>query len=368
MNAHLNDLLSIGPTLLSKLSNDNLVTDFEEAWTKFRNSASIILEQNSTFERVVQKLTKIENSLISLDNRVREKDEVRLNQAAPITPGEGESNEDDALSDRSNDSPASAHSDSSGRTPSLVQEYYDKIGEVLLTKDYIHNLDTEHLQEVRTRKSQRDLGIELGKSDTQIYQEYFDERRELLIYYIRSKEAVYILENLCRDNEYRVEAPNLPPEGPDMDQSMRPSNSARVLLNPDYAPSEGSNTMGSVHIPDLHEPVRPSESRVIKWMKQINDELRPDKGWPIDTKYSLASETLDNIPSVPPGMVGIFDLDEAERTQKDERSKLEKDDSKFQPDKISRRYSDPNLRFKALNSFTKVRRRFKVRKAFSESP
>jgi hypothetical protein len=375
LNEHLEDLLHLGPALMSKLSEDgpqksgeNLVHDFEKKWTKIRDTINLILKQHSTFERVVQKLTDTENSLISLDNRMREKDELRLNRAALVSSGGDDDDEDDeALSDRSSDSPASAHSDSSGQTPSLVREYYDKIGEVLLTKDYIHNLETEHLQTVRARKSQRDLGIEPDISDAQIYQEYFNERHELLAYYIGSKEAVRILWGLCRDNEYVVEAPNLPPEDPDMDQSIRPSNTIRVLLNLDHVPSEGTNTIASILAPDLHEPVRPSRSRVMKWLKQVETDLRPDNGWGIDTDYSLAGNTLDDTPSVPPGSVGIFDLDEVERTQTDQSSKSEKDAAKFQPDKIIHRYSDPNLRSKPFDEFAKVRRRLKIRRAFSET-
>jgi hypothetical protein len=152
-----------------------------------------------------------------------------------------------------------------------------------------------------------------------------------------------------------------------MDQSMRPSHFSRALINHDYVPSEGTITIGSIHPQDQHELERPSTSRVMKWMKQIETDLGPSKWWAIDTEYSLASGTLDNIPLVPHGTVGIFDLDEVERTQKDEGPKSEKDAAKFQPDKVTRRYSDPNLRFKRLNTSAKVRSRLKVRKAFSET-
>jgi hypothetical protein len=371
---NLNTLLSLGPTLMSSLSkdgaqkpSDSLLHDFEKSWTKVRATANIILKQHSVFEDTIQRLTGIENSLISLDNRVREKDQIRLDEAGPITPEDDDTDEDDALSNQSNESPASAHSDSSARTPSLVREYYDKIGEVVLTRDYIHNLDTEHLKTVHSRKSLKGLGVKLDIPDSQVYQEYVKDRRELLTYYIRNKEAVQTLWRLCRDNEYPVEAPNLPPQDPDMDHSIRPSNTATGLLNHEYAPSEGSTTIGHIIPPDIHEPVIASRSRILKWLKDAEKDLRPEKGWDLDTICSLASDTPDNNPSIALDTIGSFDRSEEERTETDLGSKSDNGAAIFQAEKIFHRYSDPNLRFKALDCFAKVRKRLKVRRAFSDS-
>jgi hypothetical protein len=374
LNNDLNDLLSFEPDLLSILHHDgpqkerdNLVHEFEKNWAKFRETANIILKQHSMYDRVTQKMSTVEISLMSLDNRVREKDEQRLDEAAPVAPGADNSNEDDAISDDSNESPASAHSDSTGLTPSLVREYYDKIGEVLLTKDFIHNLDTEHLQTVRVIQSQRDRGIEPDVSETRIFEEYFNDRLELLTYYIRNKEDVYTLRGLCRDNEYQVEEPNLPPEGPDMDQSIRPRRTVRVLLNHDYLLNESNIMAGPMASINIHNLVRPLGHSIVKWMKEIEVDLGPHKGWGEDSNFTMASETVESIPSVPPGTIGVFDLDEEERTQKGQISNSDKDDVSFQPDKISRRCSDPNLRTKELDEFTNVRKLVTVRRALSET-
>jgi hypothetical protein len=213
------------------------------------------------------------------------------------------------------------------------------------------------------------MGGQPSIPDDKFYQEYFDERHDLIHYYATTKHAVQILFRMCQENGHEVELPDLPPQDPDMDLSYRPGAGGWILYNMGPPSMDDIKSFASIIPPNNTDPVIPSKTKVADWMKAVEksmQSLQPNS----ECSYDLAGSTKSG-----PVEWDIYDYESGEDdhassvrsfSQPPPAEPAHSSRTNFGYDRPSKHFSDPNLRLTFLDDSVKMRRRLvRTRRAFS---
>jgi len=318
---------------------------FESEWALFKKREAFMVHNDRVLESCEEAIMEVEKNALRVDSALLKKEELLLEdyEIVPKAERDDESNE---LSNE--DGTVSAHSATSWEDP-IVATYYDKIGDVFLTLDYLHNLDTEHLTNLYARESERQQGLVPKRTDDEVYEEYFKERKRLLQDYITNKDEVAVYYALCVQSNQQVEPPNLPPEDfTRLDSSVRHGSRPRLAADDTSIEGGGSDIALLDRVRPHRDPAEVSKARVWSWIRTLI------------TNENLVPEAVDENP--PPMNLSI-DLGTVVSFEYSERQILDKWDG----GKITRRDSDPVLNSKSLAERQKLRYQWKRLSAFSDN-
>jgi hypothetical protein len=311
--------------------------DSEEAilnnWATFKQQAILIVDSEPQHERLYNHLKRLELNLAERDSVLREKELLALSKSRGIKNPEPQANvifKDDV----SNETP-SAHSADSEETAATVREYYDKIGETNLTRDYIHNLDTEFIQLAIARQNRRAAGEKLDLSDEEFRHEYYRERSQLYLYYQTTKSEIESLYKKSMDRNYDIERPNLPPEDPDEHPKLDPQlvHNAWSRVHMGEHSDDETNAMTSIIRPKVQDPIARSKSLILTWRREVEKSY---------VHNDIQEGSLGSYSPVWSDSNGLNEEGYMRRDKSDE----DVADTRFGVDhsKLQRRYSDPDIR------------------------
>lgn len=180
------------------------------AWNKIKSSVSGLVAQDRFLQQSDRTLETVESRALTINTDLLAR-EMKLFQSydeydIPVRHHQADHGADDASVT------VSAVSASSYEHPT-VASYYDKIGEVSLALDHLHNLDTEHVSNIYAVESARQRGVLVTERKfDEIYTKYFRERKELIQHYMRCRQETMVFYQLCQEQKLKAEPPNLPPE------------------------------------------------------------------------------------------------------------------------------------------------------------
>jgi hypothetical protein len=283
-------------TLIDGVPIDSrLKSIFNDSWTRFKLQASELVAQDRYLKETDESLIKMEAMALGINTDLLER-ELKLFESydqfdVPAGQKLVEHYDDDDAGT------VSAQSASSWEDPT-VKDYYDKIGEVSLTMDHLHNLDTDHLSKLYSWESARQRGIQVtGTQLDDIFSEYFSERRDLMTQYMRGRHETVIFYELCKDMQLDVEPPNLPPEDfTTLDSSLR--RTAWDMTGIDATSMEGGGSEEELRHRGsepskrvIGSTAKQSKGKVWSWLQQIpgRDNLKKPKD---DRAAALKGELL----------------------------------------------------------------------------
>lgn len=243
----------------------------------------------------------------------------------------------------------SAKSDSSDTMEPIVQQYYDRIGDVNILRERMYNFEGDHRRLTLMREAQRKEGLPIDPPEKEFYEIYFQEREYLARQYTSTKEDMYRLRSDCYIHGFHVEAPNLPPF---LDQSYRIERSAAKKYS---APPFEGRFNPDVYLLFGHLDNKVRVARWISDVRQANQEVVVEM--PESKLEATRHAIIKPLAPRSPGETSSWTDIEAEdylrlpyygQLQPSEADGLEKDGTelafeKIQGDPPKRRYSEPNL-------------------------
>ena len=259
----------------------NVKSIVNESWIKFKLQGSELIAQDRYLKESDRSLENMEETSLTINSNLLER-ELKLFESYDQFDVPERHHLVENLAD-DDDGTVSARSASSWENPT-IKEYYDKIGEVSLAMDHLHNLDTEHLSKLYSWESARQRGIQVtAKQLDNIFADYFRERRGFLTHYMRCRHETNIFYQLCKDQNLDVEPPNLPPEDfTTLDSSLR--RTAWDMRGIDATSMEGGGSEEQLRHrgsePSRRAPINSaqlSKEKVWSWLGQMPGHSNPRK-------------------------------------------------------------------------------------------
>jgi hypothetical protein len=335
-------------------SSPSLPLEEPKTLSMFKTLAKSIIEEQSVYQNVADRLSTQEQNLNALDNLLRQKETYALEKI--LAPLNGEDNDsDDESSDCESESSGapSVRSADSAVTASTVREYYDKLGDINLCRDYIHNLDIDHIMFSRSRQQRRSAGEFLDPPDHIFYQDYYEERKKLITEYKITKSRIFDLYETCVQKERRIEEPNLPPQDPSDDPKVDPSLFVRawstfhMLERSDDGEEDDGNSMVSVLRALVDRPIIRAQTMILQWVREC-DKSREDEDMAEHSagQPDIDDDEKDSVDYTP----GWADIDDSILEKYDPHDPEQKADRLFGlPLTIRRRASEPDFRLEAID-------------------
>jgi hypothetical protein len=242
----------------------------------------------------------------------------------------------------------SAQSGSSETMEPVVQQYYDRIGDVNILRERMYNFEGDHRRLVLLRDAQRQEGLGIDPPEKEFYEVYFQKREFLVREYASTKDEMYRLRSECQNQGFHVEDPNLPSF---LDQSYRIERSIVKYS----APVREGRFNPDVYLLFGHLD---NNVRVARWISDVRRATQDVSVDPpvVKVKATKHAEIKPVAPKSPNETSSWTDVEVEDyiklpyygQLQPSEGDALEKDETeqvfeKIQGDPPQRRYSEPNL-------------------------
>ena len=321
-----------------------------------RDGLKRVHEAHELLEDIDQDLQREETRVSALDDDLRRLEKNFYDQL-DTSRGFGHNELPASVSDGSHDdlqgdTSFSSHSGSSSADtlgPVIVRDYYDKIGDVNILRERLFNFESEHQRQVKIRELRKAARKPVKLSDAPFYRMYFKERKILVREYSKSKESVASLMIQCRHEGHDVEEMNIAPfaERDALDRSFQISRfQSSVSASRRWTGSDFQITpMQKLESFSRAE----SKLRIFEW---LDSTPMPDSSWRMGDDDFVAEMIFPEYESS--CWIADGQGTEAEQDQLPDET-IETSPSsyyymaphdQFQPEIISRRYSNPSMQIR----------------------
>jgi hypothetical protein len=181
--------------------NDEVVDRLQEAWKYLQHLTSDAKSRE-------RQLEDAQNDLLVLENKLFMKEGEFYGRLRDFTREAFQSTGSAPTDDFTTLSTSSA---SSASTVSVAHNYYNKVGDINLLRERLYNFDSEHSRKKYIREALRREGQRLVPPSRVFLQQYFDERKAIILDYIAAKEDMEVLRESCMRQGVEVQPPDLPP-------------------------------------------------------------------------------------------------------------------------------------------------------------